>query len=357
MRILYDGYIFGLQKTGGINRYFGELISRLPVSAQPIIYGDFPEAGFNPKNKSTKCISRFPRSLNCLAGHATGLFDLIHPTYYELTKPLDYKKIKTRCVITIHDFIMARYERLFKKSSKVIVAQEEAIKRADQIICVSESTKSDLLERFPDCENRCSVIYLASSMECPVDLTVPSLYQASSPYFLYVGSRSFYKNFKWCLDALSNLQRRSIDINLVVAGPPWTSDEELIIRNSGLGHRIYLKVYPDDLDLARLYRNALALVYPSSYEGFGLPPLEAMKMGCPVIVQRISSLPEVVGKGGILMETKEASPLLIADVLEELLLNSLFRNEISRDAILQAQSFSWETTSEKTFDVYLGALA
>lgn len=357
MRILYDGYIYGLQRSGGINRYFYELIKRLPESCRPVILGDRPSIQVFPNHKNIKCIGHLPRILEPIAGIATRCFDVVHPTYYELTRPLKYSGVKTRCVVTIHDFIIDRYTNLFPKGKKVIIAQKQAIKRADAIICVSESTRMDLLARFPECENRCAVVPLASSMEFSHVCLSNQHGNVARPYCLYVGSRNFYKNFNWCLDAISDLKQRGLDLNLIVAGPSWTSDETITIRNSGVGERVELIEYPADAVLAALYKNAVALVYPSSYEGFGLPPLEAMTMGCPVIAQHASSLPEVIGDGGVLMQPQESSPILIADILAELLLNTSLRRLLSEKARSRAATFSWEKTAEMTFSIYRGSVA
>jgi glycosyltransferase involved in cell wall biosynthesis len=352
MRILYDGYIYGLQKSGGINRYFYEIISRLPECSLPVIYGSRPaHEGFSKRQK-IKCLPRMHDILRPVAELATHYFDLIHPTYYELTPPLSYSGLRTRCVVTVHDFIIARYEKRFLKGQKVLAAQDQAIKRADAIICVSESTRSDLLERYPECENRCSVTHLASSMARGGNRSLIPQSNICKPYCLYVGSRTFYKNFNWCLDAVAELKRRGLDMNLVVVGSPWTVEEQAEVRNSGLGERVKLIDFPTDETLAALYRDAVALLYPSEYEGFGLPPLEAMAMGCPVIAQRASSIPEVVGNGGILMQVEEASPLLIADLLAVLLSDSTLRATLSVKAQAQASTFSWERTTEQTFNIY-----
>jgi glycosyltransferase involved in cell wall biosynthesis len=353
MRILYDGYIYKLQENGGINRYFNEIISRLPEYVRPCIYGNHPVMALRPKNKTIKYLHGLPKILMPLGNYLWSRYNLFHPTYYHLTAPIDYSRIKTRCVVTVHDFVMSKYADQYHKSQKVITAQEEAIKRADYIICVSESTRQDLLLRYPECEDRSSVTHLASSLSMPKK---PTQRPHPKPYCLYVGSRVFYKNFRWALDSISILKRQGLDVDLVVVGTPWTTEEMSLIRNIS-SENIRLYVQPNDSLLAALYKHALALIYPSNYEGFGLPPLEALSMGCPVIAQRSSSIPEVVGDAGILMDPDAASAELIAESVGSLYTDSAKRDEICAKASLRSREFSWETTAQKTLVAYHKALA
>ena len=348
MKVLFDGYIYKLQGNGGINRYFNEIISRLPNGVRPCIYGEHPALTLRPQNKNVKYISSIPRGIYSLGRYASNRFDLIHPTYYHLTPPLEYSKIKTRCIVTVHDFVMAKYADKYEKSQKVIVAQEEAIKSADYIVCVSESTRSDLLNRFPECEDRSSVTHLASSLSRSQN-TSKSIHPG--PYCLYVGSRVFYKNFHWALEAISILKKRSLDVDLVVVGESWNAEERSLISNAYKG-KIRLVENPNDEVLSSLYENALALIYPSNYEGFGLPPLEAMTMGCPVIAQRTSSLPEVVGEAGILMDPARASAKVIAEAVQSLLMDSVMRSNLCAKGLAKSQDFSWHKTAQATLEAY-----
>ncbi|HLB33146.1 MAG TPA: glycosyltransferase family 1 protein [Chthoniobacterales bacterium] len=351
MNILYDSYIYALQKTGGINRYFTEIIAGLPPSFHPFLFKKVEENIFAPHHPKLKNLW-IPNSLrfsNALLALRMRSIDLIHPTYYHLCQPLLWENIPGKVVITVHDFTIARFAQRYSRSAKLIKDQTAAIKRADYIICVSHATRDDLLERFPECEMRSSVIPLASSLTLPNELMRNPF---EKRYFLYIGARTFYKNFILTLHAFAVLQKKYADLQLVVAGPPWSDDEKQLIKELGIFDSLNIVEYPDDLQLGALYRNAVALFYPSEHEGFGLPPLEAMKMGVPVIALKTSSLPEVVGEGGILIDPEHVSPSVLAEAAESLLNSESLWHHFSCEGLKQASKFSWEKTVQQTLNVY-----
>ncbi|MBM3857438.1 MAG: glycosyltransferase family 4 protein [Verrucomicrobia bacterium] len=351
MKILYDTYIYELQQTGGINRYTSEIISRLPETFHPYFFKKIKNEALVPKNKNfqffwlPKILSKSP----CLLRKRLQSMDLIHPSYYHLSAPLSWKNISGHVVITVHDFIMARFSNRYTRSQKVIHDQAMAIERADHIICVSQSTHADLLERFPQCASRSSVIPLASSLSLPA-LDAKRLYQQR--YFLYVGHRNFYKNFYLTLQTFSILKKKYHDLRLVVVGAPWNEEEKQQLHSLGIENAVELVTHPQDALLAVLYKYCEALFYLSEYEGFGLPPLEAMKIGAPVIALKISSLPEVVGSGGVLIDPSQAFPEKIAEAVACLLDSEQERSALSEKAVHQASQFSWEKTMQKTLAIY-----
>jgi glycosyltransferase involved in cell wall biosynthesis len=351
MKILYDPYIYKLQQAGGINRYMSEVISRLPRTFHPYIFKKIENKVLVPQNKELKffwlpeILSRSPSLLR----RRLRSMDLIHPSYYHLSTPLSWKNIPGHVVVTVHDFIMARFADRYERSEKVIQDQSAAIERADHIICVSQSTHRDLLERFPQCASRSSVIPLASSLCLP-----PTDAQRMYPqrYFLYVGQRNFYKNFYLTLQVFALLKKKYGDLRFVVVGPSWNDEEKKQLHHLGVADFVDLLEHPDDPLLAILYKYCEALFYLSEYEGFGLPPLEAMKMGAPVIALQISSLPEVIGCGGILIEPAQASPQNIAEAASSLLDSKKEQTILSQKAVQQAAQFSWERTMRETLQVY-----
>lgn len=350
MRIVYDGYIYQLQKAGGINRYFSELISRLPREFQPMIYGREKPALHPPRHSHLAWRSplgwprigpvldalRFPRGV------------AIHPTYYHLTEPLTWDSLRGPIVLTVYDFVFRRFGHLYERSGKLLQAQNEAIKRADQLICISESTRNDLLDAFPECADRTRVVHLAAS-----PLPVPCEARPhEKPFFLFVGARVFYKNFKLAADGVCLLRQRGFDVDLLVVGPPWSEEEVTTYGSAEFRQFVRLVEYADDSALATLYRHAVALVYPSAYEGFGLPVLEAMTFGTPVVALRQSSIPEVAGRAGILLDPSEPTPEQFAEKAGRLLDNDEYRRGISALSVEQAARFSWEKTVAETLEVY-----
>lgn len=351
MKILYDTYIYKLQQAGGINRYMSEIISRLPSKFQPYVFKKINNQVLVPKNKDLKffCLPKsFAWSPRLLKMRLRSV-NLIHPSYYHLSTPLSWENIPGNVVITVHDFIMARFADRYERSNKVIQDQKAAIQRADHIICVSQSTQQDLLERFPKCVSKSSVIPLGSSISIS-SADAKKIYQQR--YFLYVGNRNFYKNFYLTLQIFALLKTKYRDLLLVVVGPSWNDKEKKQLHDLGIEDSVDLLEYPDDTLLATLYKYCEALFYLSEYEGFGLPPLEAMKMGAPVIALKKSSLPEVVGSGGILMEPDQVSAKEVAEAAASLLDSETIRRELSEKAIQQAAQFSWERTMKETLQVY-----
>ena len=340
-----------MQRTGGVNRYFAEIISRLPGTFRPVIYGCRPSAPHVPVHPALRHVGRPPLHIlsDPLVTAWSRGFNLIHPTYYHLTPPLSASTLRSRLVVTVHDFVMVRYADLYARSGKLITAQDAVIRAADYLICVSHSTRNDLLERFPECEGRSTVIHLGTTVR-PAS---PNAGRAvGAPYVLYVGSRVFYKNFELSLKAAAEWRRRGVDLSLVVAGPPATDTERELLHRLDLENCAKFVEFPNDAELAALYRGALVLLYPSCFEGFGLPPLEAMAHGCPVIALGTSSLPEVVGDGGILLDPLSASAETVADAVVELATNEIVRTGLSQRATAQAAKFDWDNTVRETVKVY-----
>ena len=360
MRILYDGQIYGLQAAGGINRYFANLIGRLPEDYTPTLttsqignvhYPNHPKLknffykrfGFRPGRVSYWWEKYYFRSVNLF-----NAFDIVHPTYYSMLTREDINRCKYPVVLTVWDMIHEIFAE--QMDSQGIEAEEKrkAILAAQAIICISENTKKDLLERYSIPEENVTVTYLASEID--ESLAYGSESVPSRPYYLYVGNRSSYKNFDRVLISLAKAISVQPEIALCVVGSPFHEIEEKRIADLKLTDRIEYYGYVSDPHLAKLYRLSLAFVYPSLYEGFGIPPLEAMSCGTPVIASNCSSIPEVVGDAGILFDPKSTSDL--TDILL-----FLFDNPTQRDCLIskgyqRAKDFSWDKTVDQTLNVY-----
>lgn len=360
MRILYDGQIYAAQAAGGINRYFANIIGRLPEDFTPSLttctsrsvnYPDHPNLktyfyqrlGFRPGRVSYWLEKHYFRGVALFNS-----FDVIHPTYYSLLTRQEINQCRCPVVLTVYDMIHELFAEQIDVNGEQAEVKRRAILAADAIICISENTKKDLLERYTLPEEKVTVTYLATEIDASLahgPEPVPS-----RPYYLYVGSRSSYKNFNRLLAAFAKATSVQSEIVLCVVGSPFDEAEEKLIAELKLTEQIEHYRYASDAHLAKLYRCSVAFVYPSLYEGFGIPPLEAMSCGTVVVASDCSSLPEVVGDAGILFNPQSTGDL--ADILLSLLDHPTERDRLIAQGYQRVQAFSWDKTVAQTLDVY-----
>ncbi|MBD2099627.1 glycosyltransferase family 1 protein [Leptolyngbya sp. FACHB-261] len=360
MRILYDGQIYAIQFAGGVNRYFANLISRLPEDYTPLLttcqnrevnYPTHPNLkvffykrfGFRPGRLSYWLEKYYFRSVTNF-----GRYEVFHPTYYSLLTQQNFDTVKRPIVVTVYDMIHELFAKQTDPDGHQIEEKRQAVLAAQAIICISENTKKDLLERYPALEDRVTVTYLATDMN--VSLAYGTEAVPTRPYYLYVGSRYNYKNFDRILMALAKAISIRPELMLCVVGPAFNDEEKQLVATLNLAHAIEHYNYADDRHLAKLYRCSLALVYPSLYEGFGIPPLEAMSCRTAVVASNCSSIPEVVGDAGILFGPNSITDL--ADILIDLSENPTKRDELIAKGEKRATMFSWEKTAAQTLAVY-----
>jgi len=257
-------------------------------------------------------------------------------------------------VVTVHDlvrccFAVARetiMEKLF------IRLDIRYIKRASHIIAVSRNTRDDLIKYLKIPDDKISVIYngIDHSIFKPYNIKV-----LDKPYILYVGSERPRKNLGRLFDAFAKLKPEFPELKLVKVGACGRCEEyrrETMMRLDSLGitQDVIFVDYTSDLGLAHYYSSAALLAYPSLYEGFGLPPLEAMACGCPVVTSNTSSLPEVVGEAAILVNPYDTDSL--ARAMRQVLTDSELRDNMVKKGLEQAKKFSWEETARQTLEVY-----
>lgn len=360
MRILYDGKIYEMLANGGVNRYFNNLISRLPERFVPaittcqshevsypahqnLITFSYKRFGFRPGRVSFWIEKYYFRAVT-----AFNKFDIIHPTYYSSLTRQAIEKYRYPIVLTVWDMIHEIFPEQMDPDGQQAEEKRKAILAAQAIICISENTKKDLLERYSLPENKVTVTYLASEIDA--SFSHGSELVPTQPYYLYVGGRANYKNFKGLLLALAKVISLRQDITLCVIGFPFNDTEAKLIAELQLVNNIKHYGAAGDHHLAKLYRCSVALVYPSLYEGFGIPPLEAMSCGTAVVACNSSSIPEVVGDAALLFEPGATSDL--ADILLFLLDSSTERDRLIAKGYQRAKKFSWDKTVARTIDVY-----
>ena len=368
MKVLYDHQIFTNQVYGGISRYFYELMNHFSHNEDvkfdiSLKYSNnhylenvnftnhktfFKDINFKGKVHIIKSINEF-HSKRLLLKHD---FDVFHPTYYNpyFLKHIDKKPF----VVTVYDMIHELYPELFPNKNKISERKKNLTRKADIILSISENTKKDLIEIYDVPENKVKVVYLANSLISSNCLTIDKLieiYDINKPYLLYVGSRNSYKNFGMVLDIYSN--HFSDNFGLICFGGNAFNKVELKkIASIKTSHKVMQLSGSDDL-LASLYKHAFCFVFPSLYEGFGIPPLEAMSMGCPVIASNASSIPEVVGDAAILFDPHSKDKLI--DAIESLY-NESKRNDLIKRGFEQEKKFSWNKMANETLDIYKSIL-
>jgi mannosyltransferase len=258
---------------------------------------------------------------------------IFHSSYYRLNSCNNALN-----VVTIHDFIHEFYYSGIRRFLNTFL-KKKAIKSADAIITVSNNTKKDLLNLYPEINSdKIRVIYNGVSD----DFFLIDKDKEYSNYFLFVGSREFYKNFDFIVEELSNLS----DMDLYIVGSKLSTKEILFLNKKLLGRwRLFTNISNVELNL--LYNNAFALLYLSSYEGFGIPLLEAMRCGCPFIALNKSSIPEVAGTAGVLINSLESH--LFLNAVNEVKEN---RNAIVELGLCQSLNFSWEKCFTQTIELY-----
>ncbi len=357
MRITFDSQIFCIQEYGGISRYFCALASRLsqipqldPMIVAPLHFNRHLQA-LNQKLHIGAYVPRQKGTGRAMKAISSALFrpialvmkpDVVHETYYA-RRPSGGGKVPH--AITVYDMIHERYREHFPASDPMIENKRAAILRADHIFCISENTRRDLLDAYPVSEKRVTVTYLSSEMpSLPADENATGEIQ---PFLLYVGDRRGYKNFLGLVQAFAKSPWLKDNFRITCfGGGNFSPSEREAFAALRLGETHIKHVAGGDACLARLYRAATLFIYPSIYEGFGIPLLEAMSLDCPIACSRSSSIPEVAGEAGEYFDPTDVSS--IGHVLENVLQSASRRQELVALGRLQRQRFSWEQCAQET---------
>ena len=262
--------------------------------------------------------------------------------------------VKNPYIVTVHDLI--RFSLGFAKETiteKILLKLDiRGIKRASHIIAVSQTTRKDMITHLKIPDDRISVIYngLDHSLFKPYKVRL-----FNRPYILYVGSERPRKNLGRLFEAFAVIRKEFPELLLVkvgVAGRTREYRQETMRKLDSLriDQAVIFVEYVSELDLAYYYSSAALLAYPSLYEGFGFPPLEAMACGCPVVTSDTSSLPEVVGEAGIMFNPYDTDSLV--EAMRKVLTDSELRDDMVRKGLEQAKKFSWEKAAKETQEVY-----
>lgn len=363
MRILYDHQIFIIQQLGGISRYFSELMRELkeipdlkvlasikfsnneylPKFDTSIRNELFPSISFQKKFEIQNFLNRYNSQRNVRKGK----FDLFHPTYYN---PYYLSDIGSKpMVVTVYDMIHERLPHHFFQSDKTSENKKKVIERADRIIAISQNTKDDLVELFGIREEKIDVVYLGNSLDYNGKVDDIGLEWLPEKYILFVGNRNGYKNFQKFLKSTSPLLREDIDLHLVCVGGRFQESEQEFLASHGVSERT-IQISCSDKQLAHIYKNARCFVFPSLYEGFGLPILEAFAGNCPVACSNCTSLPEVAGDGAVYFDPKSENE--IRETVRKVVYDDQLRKDLMQKGAKRLKKFSWKETARQTKEVY-----
>jgi glycosyltransferase involved in cell wall biosynthesis len=294
--------------------------------------------------------------------------DIFHSPFYPISEQVKQVKNKNT-FLTVYDLIPIMFPQFFEfKEDHLLNKVLESLEPENWAICISDSTKNDLCNKFPKVDpSRVFVTPLAASelfYPCndseQISLIRKKYNIPDAPYILSLSTLEPRKNIDHTIRCFAHLsqQEHIKDLYLVLVGTKgWDYNKifEEISNNHSLQDRIIVTGYVADEDLAALYSGALAFVYPSFYEGFGLPPLEAMQCGVPVITSNTSSLPEVVGDAGIMVSPTDTDAL--CQSMLEIYNNPSLRKTMPLSSIERSKQFSWEKCTQETLNAYKTALS
>ena len=265
-------------------------------------------------------------------------------------------------VVTIHDCIHLRFPQYLPNRAAPLYARtmmRMAASRARRVLTVSNASKQDIVHYLRVPTDKVEVIYNAIDERLAAPPTEEDLdrvrqrFQLTAPYILYAGNIKPHKNVDRLIEAYAILRRRGFDeVKLLIIGDEISKYPNLrrLVHRFQLHQHVRFLGFVPDATLAALYRMAAAFVFPSLYEGFGLPPLEAMAAGAPVITSNVSSLPEVVGDAALLIDPMDAGA--IADAMARVLSDPVLSAELTRRGHLRVSAFSWERSAARVREVY-----
>ena len=368
MRVAFDSQIFCAQQFGGISRYFASLANEMLLSGQvhPRIVAPLHINGYLEQLPPSIVIGKrvgagrlskaLARAISIAGGtvvQALAPPDIAHRTYYY---PWPLKSRTARNVLTVYDMIHEKYAGDFSPNDPILRWKRDAVAAADHIICISENTRRDLLELHDVSPSKVSVTYLgydrlpAAASGGSAAASRTRMVGADRPYLLYVGSRGGYKNFSGLARAFAaSSWLRAHFVLLCFGGGAFIEAEQSMFAQLGIADAMR-HTGGDDAALAEAYRFAELFVYPSLYEGFGIPPLEAMSLDCPVACSRSSSLVEVVGDAAIGFTPEDTDAIRVA--LESAMQDRATRDQLVAKGKLRREMFSWERCARETVAIY-----
>jgi glycosyltransferase involved in cell wall biosynthesis len=356
-----------MQSYGGISRYFTRLAESLSrANMVPHIHAPLHRNHYLSDMQSELKTGRYFKNFPPKTASAINLFNsyklerfiskfkpnILHQTYYQSNR---YLTADVPLVITVYDMIHERLASSFPPYDNTAKIKQAAIERADHIICISKSTQRDLIDIHNISEAKTSVVHLASDLRkySSIHAVLPHLGQ--KPFLLFVGQRGGYKNFKNFISAVALSNNLKRDFNIVCfGGGDFTQLEKNLISLGGFDPDQVKHISGSDDTLSALYSSARAFVFPSKYEGFGLPILEAMSFGCPVLCSNTSSLPEVGGQAANYFDPNDLDE--IVNVIKNCVYSDSKISTLRELGLENCDFFNWDLCAEKTKDIYTSCI-
>ena len=289
-------------------------------------------------------------------------YDIYHYPNFDLPIGVSHKS-----VFTIHDLTYIKHKNLYSNGkflknfyTKWII--DLSIRKAKKIIAVSESTKKDILEIYNPPENKIKVIHEGLDYSFSVNgsgtkttsiLTNKSFNSKAHNFFLFIGERRPHKNLPRLIKAFSHFKNKiKSDYKLIIAGKPYAqySEPEKVTKQLNLADDVIFLGYVEDKEIQALYKDSSCFIFPSIYEGFGLPLLEAMACGVPIITSNISSMPEVVGRAAITIDPYNI--IEISSAMEKIHFDNSIRQNMIKLGFERIKEFSWQKSAEQTLLLY-----
>ena len=362
MKIALDHQVFTMQTYGGISRYYTILAEELLKHGEDVkvfagihrnhYLAELPSGvvkGIKLNHYPPKSGRAFQWLNNRISQLQMSEFqpEIIHETYYSALPTFKTHAVR---VSSVYDMIHELFRYQFPRYDKTTELKKKTFERVDHIISISESTKQDLVRIFDIEASKISVVHLGVN---------PLLFQNianerntfNKPYLLYVGARGGYKNFSGFIKAVASSSLLMLDFDVVAfGGGGFSASEQNLISSLGFTSNQVRQIGGTDSQLAQLYSHATAFIYPSLYEGFGLPPLEAMSAGCPVVSSNTSSMPEVVKNAGEYFDPNNIESIRAA--IEQVVFSEDLRRSLITAGYENIKSFSWQKCATETLGIY-----
>ena len=364
VRVVFDYQIFARQAYGGISRYFVRIAQGLlGMRHQVRVFAPLHQNRYLSELPEQAVSGRYirghhPKARRLVLAYnqyfsgpaiARSKPDLVHETYFS-KRGFAPKGCPT--VVTVHDMIHELFPEAFSARDDTASNKRAAVEHADHVICVSNNTKSDLMRLYGTPFEKVSVVQHGFDQFAPAEESNQPPTSGGRPYLLYVGERSrSYKNFAGFLKAVATSRRLPVDFDVIAFGEPSFAAGELkVISSLGFGEGQVRQMSGSDDLLGEVYESARALVYPSLYEGFGIPPLEAMAHQCPVISSNASSMPEVIGGAGEYFNPKNTDEMRQA--IESVVYSDSRIGALRIAGLERLKTFSWEKCTRETLNIY-----